>query len=106
MRERERETERIKRDLLYEFEIEDQYSVRPERERERKRDSPSCERQRADKTHARDESTEARFPRLLLLLPAASGGAFKRTLANCTLDGRNFSAGVVVSRKVTLWFES
>lgn len=82
---------------------------RDKRERERKRDSSSCERQRVDKTHARDESTEARFPQLLLLLllllPVASGGAFKRTLSNCILDGRNFSAGVVVSRKVP-WFES
>lgn len=59
---RERETERTKGDLLCEFEIEDQYSAKQERERERRRDSPSCERQRAGKTHARDESTEARFP--------------------------------------------
>lgn len=68
-------------------------------EGERERDSPSCEQQRADKTHARDESTEARFPRLLAAAAAASGGAFKRTLANrCILDGCDFSAGVVVQR--------
>lgn len=36
---------------------------------------------------------------LLAAAAAASGGAFKRTLANrCILDGCDFSAGVVVQR--------
>jgi len=102
---RERETERTKGDLLCEFEIEDQYSAKQEREREGEIRRAANGNERAKRTRETKVRKHVSPGLLLLLLPAASGGAFKRTLPNCTLDGRNFSAGVVVSRKVTLCLE-